>query len=68
MDWHSNEIEGLIRRALDEDVGAGDATCLATIPAAVSARARITARAPLVCAGLPIVERAFRVLDPAMET
>jgi nicotinate-nucleotide pyrophosphorylase (carboxylating) len=30
-------------------------------------RARILARAPLVCAGLPIVERVFRVLDPAMQ-
>lgn len=67
MDWHSNEIEGLIRRALDEDVGAGDATCLATIPTAARARARIIARAPLVCAGLPIVERVFLSLDPAME-
>jgi nicotinate-nucleotide pyrophosphorylase (carboxylating) len=67
MDWNLEYIADLIRRALEEDVGAGDATCLATIPAAARGRARIIARAPLVCAGLPIVERVFRVLDPAME-
>jgi nicotinate-nucleotide pyrophosphorylase (carboxylating) len=67
MDWNLEYIADLIRRALEEDIGAGDATCLATIPAAARGRARIIARAPLVCAGLPIVERVFRVLDPAME-
>jgi len=63
MDWYSNEIEELIRRALAEDLGPGDATCLATVPAKGVARARIVAKAPLVCAGLPIAERVFRALD-----
>ncbi len=63
MDWNSQEIEELVRRALAEDVGSGDATALATIPAAAMARARIIAKAPLVCAGLPIAERVFRALD-----
>jgi nicotinate-nucleotide pyrophosphorylase (carboxylating) len=67
MDWHSKEIEGLIRRALDEDVGAGDATSLATVSPNAVGRARILARAQLVCAGLPIVERVFHVLDPTMK-
>jgi len=67
MDWNLEYIADLIRRALEEDVGAGDATSLATVPANAVGRARILARAPLVCAGLPIVERVFRVLDPAME-
>jgi nicotinate-nucleotide pyrophosphorylase (carboxylating) len=67
MDWHSNEIEGLIRRALDEDVGAGDATSLATVSPNAVGRARILARAQLICAGLPIVQRVFHVLDPTMK-
>jgi nicotinate-nucleotide pyrophosphorylase (carboxylating) len=67
MDWDLEYIADLIRRALEEDIGAGDATSLATVPAKALGRARILARAPLVCAGLPIVERVFRVLDPAME-
>jgi nicotinate-nucleotide pyrophosphorylase (carboxylating) len=67
MDWHSKEIEGLIRRALDEDVGAGDATSLATASPNAIGRARILARAQLVCAGLPIVERVFHALDSTMK-
>jgi nicotinate-nucleotide pyrophosphorylase (carboxylating) len=63
MDWNSHEIDDLIRRALAEDVGTGDATALATVSAAAMARARVVAKAPLVCAGLPIVERVFRALD-----
>jgi nicotinate-nucleotide pyrophosphorylase (carboxylating) len=64
MDWNSQEVDDLIRRALAEDIGSGDATSLATIPATAMARARIVAKAPAVCAGLPLVERVFRVLDP----
>jgi nicotinate-nucleotide pyrophosphorylase (carboxylating) len=67
MDWHSSEIELLIRRAIEEDLGPGDATSLATIPAAATARVRIIARAPLVCAGLPAVELVFRALDPNLD-
>jgi nicotinate-nucleotide pyrophosphorylase (carboxylating) len=67
MDWHSGEIDELIRRALREDIGPGDATTQATISAAARARARIVAFGPLVCAGLPIVERVFRELDTNVE-
>jgi nicotinate-nucleotide pyrophosphorylase (carboxylating) len=63
MDWNSHEIDELIRRALAEDVGTGDVTSLATIPATAVAHARIIAKAPLVCAGLPLAERVFRALD-----
>jgi nicotinate-nucleotide pyrophosphorylase (carboxylating) len=63
MDWNSAEIDELILRALAEDVGSGDVTCLATIPTDAVAQARVVAKAPLVCAGLPIGERVFRALD-----
>src|SRR6266700_648378 len=63
MDWNSEYIADLVRRALKEDVGSGDATSTATIPEA-SARAHILARQTLVCAGLPIAEKVFRALDP----
>lgn len=55
----------LVRQALAEDIGAGDATTLATIPEGATARARIFAREPLVCAGLPIAGRVFGELDPS---
>src|SRR5260370_32523437 len=52
------------RRALAEDVGRGDVTTTATIPAGTRASGRIVARAAGVVAGLPLAEMAFRLLDP----
>jgi nicotinate-nucleotide pyrophosphorylase (carboxylating) len=66
MNWDSAAVLNSIRQALEEDVGPGDVTSLATIPVAARARARVIARAPLVCAGLPVVERLFRLLDADM--
>ena len=63
MNWHSQEIDELVRRALAEDVGAGDATTTAIVPAGTPGKAHIIARQSLVCAGLPITENVFRVLD-----
>jgi nicotinate-nucleotide pyrophosphorylase (carboxylating) len=64
MNWHSQEIDDLVRRALGEDIGSGDATTTAIVPAGTPARAKILARQTLVCAGLPIAENVFRALDP----
>ena len=66
MNWDSEYIQRLVQTALEEDVGAGDATALATIPAKASSQARILAREELVCAGLPMAERVFRTLDSDM--
>jgi nicotinate-nucleotide pyrophosphorylase (carboxylating) len=66
MDWNSPEIAGLITRALAEDVGAGDVTVAATIAPLAKGQARIVAKQPLVCAGLPLAEQVFRTLDPQM--
>jgi nicotinate-nucleotide pyrophosphorylase (carboxylating) len=66
MNWHSEEITALVRRALAEDVGSGDATTAAIVPRGTPAKATIIARQALVCAGLPIAGRVFRTLDPAM--
>lgn len=54
----------LVARALAEDVGAGDVTSEATVPADARARARIVQKAPGVVYGLDLAERAFRALDP----
>ena len=63
MDWNSEAIASLIRQALAEDIGPGDATCAATIPERATARARILTRDSIVCAGVPLAQRVFRALD-----
>jgi nicotinate-nucleotide pyrophosphorylase (carboxylating) len=65
MNWDSAEIAFFIQAALDEDIGAGDLTARAIVPAEARARARILARRELVVAGLPLAERVFRALDGA---
>jgi nicotinate-nucleotide pyrophosphorylase (carboxylating) len=67
MDWNSEYISELVKRSLAEDVGTGDATAEATVPAAAVGRARIIAREPLICAGLPLAQRVFRGLDPEIQ-
>ena len=66
MDWNSEDVEKVIERALAEDVGAGDATVAATIPAGATGRAHIVAKQELVCAGLPLAEMVFGRFDPHM--
>src|SRR6185369_3022708 len=53
----------LIRQALAEDIGRGDVTTEATIPAGVQATARIVTREAGVVAGLPLAQRVFTALD-----
>jgi nicotinate-nucleotide pyrophosphorylase (carboxylating) len=67
MNWHSEELARIVRLALAEDIGPGDATTAATISPHASARAHILSRQTLVCAGLPLAEMVFRALDPEME-
>lgn len=66
MNWDSDHISEIVCEALQEDVGTGDATVLATIPERAVGGARIVARQDLVCAGLPLAERVFHSLDPQM--
>jgi nicotinate-nucleotide pyrophosphorylase (carboxylating) len=60
----ATELEALVRRALDEDIGAGDVTTRATVPAGARARARITQKQPGVLFGLDPAQLAFALLDP----
>jgi nicotinate-nucleotide pyrophosphorylase (carboxylating) len=57
-------IVRLISMALEEDLGRGDVTTLATIPPDRTARGKITAKADLTIAGLPLVERVLNAVDP----
>jgi nicotinate-nucleotide pyrophosphorylase (carboxylating) len=62
------DVDTLVRRALDEDLGpSGDATTAAVIAAGTVGAGRITAREPLVLAGIDLAERAFALLDGEVE-
>jgi len=54
----------LVKRALAEDIGAGDVTSLATVPAQARSRATITQKQPGVIYGLELARATFRELDP----
>jgi nicotinate-nucleotide pyrophosphorylase (carboxylating) len=58
------ELLGLVRRALEEDIGAGDVTTEATVAPQARARARISQKEPGVIYGLDAAEAAFTLLDP----
>ena len=55
-----------VRRSLAEDVGDGDVTTEATVPAHARARATITQKQPGVVFGLRGAELAFAELDPGV--
>ena len=57
----------LVRTALDEDIGPGDATSLATIDPQATSSARMVARQSLVVAGIGLAEIAFREVFPKVE-
>jgi len=54
----------LVRRALAEDIGAGDITTQATIDPRQRARAVVLVKSRCVIAGLDVASEAFRQLDP----
>src|SRR5438477_12033329 len=59
-------MQELIDRALREDLGDGDVTSLAVVPADALARARIGQKAEGVIAGLRAAESVFRRVDPEL--
>ncbi len=63
----ADEIRKAVKLALAEDIGSGDATTLATVPAEAFARALMRAREPLVVAGLALAEAAFHELSSGVK-
>jgi nicotinate-nucleotide pyrophosphorylase (carboxylating) len=58
------DTAGLVRTALEEDIGTGDVTTQANVSPDTRARALITQKAPGVIYGLEPAETAFALLDP----
>jgi len=57
-------IRSAVRAALAEDIGGGDVTTLATVPADATLAVQMRARESLVVSGLAFAETAFRHLSP----
>jgi nicotinate-nucleotide pyrophosphorylase (carboxylating) len=60
-------IPDLVARALAEDLGTGDVTTSAVVPAGARARALVTQKAAGSVFGLEPAEETFRALDPGVE-
>jgi nicotinate-nucleotide pyrophosphorylase (carboxylating) len=61
------QLREIARRALDEDLGAGDVTTQLLVPAHVRVNARMVARRAGVVCGLPLARAVFLVIDPRLE-
>lgn len=59
MDWQHREALDLIRRALEEDIGAGDVTTELTVPAQRKASGGFFAREPLTVAGIELMQAVY---------
>jgi nicotinate-nucleotide pyrophosphorylase (carboxylating) len=61
---HETALQAIVRLALAEDVGAGDVTSLAVVPAGAQARAVIRARQSGILSGIAPAREVFRRVDP----
>ena len=60
------QVQQAVRAALAEDVGIGDATTLALVPAELQSKAVMAARESLTVCGLAFAVEAYRQLDPTV--
>lgn len=61
------QLKSMIQQALDEDIGAGDITSLATIPADLPCQGEFIAKSEGVIAGLEVVQWTFELVDPQIK-
>src|SRR5512133_1152330 len=66
-EFPSKDIYTVIRRALVEDIGPGDATSTSIIPANARMNGQIIAKQHGVIAGLDVAEAVYRTLDSRIE-
>ena len=60
-------LQSLIKNALAEDLGSGDATTLATVPENVKVKGVLLAKENCVCAGLVVAQKVFQELDSSVK-
>jgi nicotinate-nucleotide pyrophosphorylase (carboxylating) len=63
MELTQDDIDRFVGAALAEDVGSGDATTLALVPADARCRAELLLKEPGVVCGVPVAATVFRTLD-----
>ncbi len=67
MDLPGMDLHEFIRLALAEDIGDGDHTSLATIPADAAKRARLLVKETGILAGVDVALAIFSEVDPALQ-
>ena len=67
MELTQADIERVVAAALAEDVGDGDRTSEALVPADARCRAQLLLEEPGVVCGVPIAAAVFRALDPSVQ-
>jgi nicotinate-nucleotide pyrophosphorylase (carboxylating) len=65
-EFHTMNLDDIIIKALEEDLGEGDHTSLATIPAEAMGKAHLIIRQPGIIAGIPVAKKVFEKVDPAL--
>lgn len=63
----SNDLEILIRTALEEDIGSGDVTTSCTVEPGAQGKGRIVAKEPLVLAGIDVARQVFWAVDSELK-
>ena len=56
-------LDPILRRVLEEDIGTGDVTTLATIPPGTQASAELVAKEDFVLSGIDVAKRVFHLLS-----
>lgn len=66
MDLPNDVVAEIVARALREDIGHGDITTQALVPAEAQALANVVTREAGVVAGLPVLAAVYAAVDPAV--
>src|SRR5207302_4025185 len=61
-----DDIDRVVETALAEDVGSGDATTVALVPAHARCRAELLLEEPGVVSGVPVAAAVFQALDASV--
>jgi nicotinate-nucleotide pyrophosphorylase (carboxylating) len=59
-------IEEIIRLALEEDLGSGDHTSLATIPTEATGKSKLLIKETGILAGIEVAKQVYRQIDPSL--